>query len=161
MPHVFRPIFEHDSVGNVFIVGYTNLYSSAGPNTVSGPNDPQLATPYKITDITNFVTAYTPIWGPGNAQFGPGLVNVYGVPWIIGAKKGLPNFNQLNMINQATVTRKVEVTRTTTDPNTAVYTTNEMYLIGHCQQRRHFMVEFYYSAYPPPVASLRIGYRLP
>src|ERR1700688_3446774 len=47
-PDVFRPIFEHDAVGNVFIVGYTNLSSASGPNTVSGTTDPQLILPVDV-----------------------------------------------------------------------------------------------------------------
>jgi hypothetical protein len=142
LPHVFRPIFEHDTVGNVFIVGYTNLYSAAGANTVTGPTDPQLAPPHPITDLPFFNLSFTPIYD------GSGLVNVYGVPWIIGAKKGLPNFNQLSMVNQAQVTRKIEVTRTTTDPNTATYTTNEMYLIGVSNNVGVTWWNSYSNAYP-------------
>ena len=42
--------------------------------------------------------------------------NVYGVPWIIGAKKGFPNFNGFTMENVFNITRKLQLTR----PNTSV-----------------------------------------
>ena len=42
--------------------------------------------------------------------------NVYGVPWIIGAKKGFPNFNEFEMENIFQLTRKLQLTR----PNTTV-----------------------------------------
>jgi hypothetical protein len=124
LPHVFRPIFEHDSLGNVFIDGYTSLYSVNGPNTVNPGSDPQLSTPIAPEQLANYGPAYTPITTNG------GLVNVYGVPWIIGAKKGLPNFEQFYMLASATVTRKLEVTRSSSDPTSATYGTNQMYIIG-------------------------------
>ncbi len=42
--------------------------------------------------------------------------NVYGVPWIIGAKKGFPNFNAFSMESIFSLTRKLQLTR----PNTTV-----------------------------------------
>ena len=39
--------------------------------------------------------------------------NVYGIPWIIGAKKSMPNFNQFYAFNTAEVTRKLQFNRTT------------------------------------------------
>jgi hypothetical protein len=54
--------------------------------------------------------------------------NIYGVPWIIGAKKGLPNFNELTVDNLFDLTRKVEIRKPsrTAAPNE----TNQMYLIS-------------------------------
>jgi hypothetical protein len=55
-----------------------------------------------------------------NLRFGPSVINtlalqpndlVFGVPLIIGAKKGFPNFNELYMESAFQLTRKVEVTR--------------------------------------------------
>jgi hypothetical protein len=104
-PSVFRPIFEHDNFGNVFIVGYTNLFSSFGPNTVSGTSDLQLATPYDITQLYGLAASFTPITDVN------GYVNVYGVPWIIGAKKGFPNFNKFGMQDVVQITRKLQIGR--------------------------------------------------
>ena len=105
-PSVFRPIFEHDTFGNVFIVGYTNLNSSYGPNTVSGTSDLQLALPYDVTQLPGlFPASFTPI------TYVNGYVNVYGVPWIIGAKKGFPNFNKFGMQSVVQITRKLQIKR--------------------------------------------------
>jgi len=145
LPHVFRPIFEHDTAGNVFIVGFTNLYSSLGPNTVSGQSDPQLALPHPVTDLPTLISAsYTPIYD------GNGLVNVYGVPWIIGAKQGLPNFNQFYMINAAQVTRKLQVSRSSLQ-STATYTTNQMYILGISNTLGVTFWNSYSNAYPRPL----------
>jgi hypothetical protein len=120
-PTVFRPIFEMDNLGNIFIIGYTNLISAAGSNSVSGLGDPQLASPYDIASLSNFPNC-API-----ADFN-GLVNVYGVPWIIGAKKGLPNFNEFSMQDVVKVTRKLQVTRPST--NSLPTATNQMYVVS-------------------------------
>ncbi len=42
------------------------------------------------------------------------LVNVYGVPWNIGAKKGFPNFNEFAMSSPFQLARKLEIERVST-----------------------------------------------
>ena len=105
-PSVFRPMFSvvnQYGFNNVYISGYQQVVS------VSGPADAQVATPTNVTALAV---------GTYNNQ------NVYGVPWIIGAKKGLPNFNQFSMNNFVQVTRKLQFTK----PSMAgPITTNEMY----------------------------------
>ncbi len=120
-PTVFRPVFQNDSFGNVFIIGYTNLSSVSGPNTVSGSGDFQLAPPHDIDDLLTF---------PANTSItdANGLVNVYGVPWIIGAKKGLPNFNEFSMQDVVKIARKLQVTRLNT--NSPPNATNQLYVIS-------------------------------
>jgi hypothetical protein len=51
-----------------------------------------------------------------------------GVPMIIGAKKGLPNFNEYVGESVIMATRKLEMRRENT--NSAPYQTNEMFIIG-------------------------------
>ena len=124
-PSVFRPIFEHDKLGNVFIVGYTNLSSRFGPNTVDGPTDFQLSLPVDVVAITNMGLASSPIFTNG------AYVNVYGVPWIIGAKKNLPGFNQFSMINLVQAERLLQIGRTPlTDGGWSQVWTNHEYLIS-------------------------------
>jgi hypothetical protein len=127
-PSIFRPIFEHDNFGNVFITGYTTLSSASGLNTVSGLDDPQLATPYDVLQLFTF-PANLPITDAAN-----GYVNVYGVPWIIGAKKGLPNFNEFSFESMAMVTRKLEITRPSIDAPLSNYQTNQMYILSITNQ---------------------------
>jgi hypothetical protein len=61
----------------------------------------------------------------------PNGVNVYGVPWIIGAKKGFPNFNEFSMENVVGITRRLQVIRPAINPSTSVdfsgFQTNQMY----------------------------------
>jgi hypothetical protein len=121
-PDVFRPIFEKDVFTNIFIVGFTNL----GPlNSVSGTNDIQLATPYTIQQLgstTDFPNYNTPLITAGS------YVNVYGVPWIIGAKKGFPNFNKFGMQTTIQASRRLQVTRSTipTVLGTTKFQTNQL-----------------------------------
>ena len=60
---------------------------------------------------------------------------VYGVPLLIGAKKGLPNFNEFSLLNVAQVTRKLEVRK---PPRAALGVKpsqiNQMYLLSISNQ---------------------------
>jgi len=117
-PSVFRPLFRKDQFSNIFITGYTNLNSSFGVNTVSSSSDLQLSIPSDVATIISKVAT-----GPV-----PPMDNIYGVPWIVGAKKGLPNFNEFSMQDVVQVTRLLQVTRLTT--NSLPNGTNQMYLFG-------------------------------
>lgn len=121
-PHVFRPIFwvtNQYGMNDVYIRGYEEVIN------VAGIADPRLARPIFITEI---------------ASLFPGLMvtNVYGVPWIIGAKKGLPSFNQFVTRNDVELTRKLQVRRAKAEAYTAAtagdFQTNQMYtmkITGH------------------------------
>jgi hypothetical protein len=137
-PSVFRPLFASDTSNNVFIIGYLQV------TNVSGTTDPQLAQPYDVMQVAGI--GGTPIADSN------GPVNVYGVPWIIGAKKGLPNFNQFYMFTTAQVTRKFQVTRNSLNPMTAIYVTNQMYLMGISNSVGVSFWNSYSNAYPRPVA---------
>ena len=93
-PSVFRPIISRIGT-NLFIVGYTNVPS------VTSVSDPQLVTPVDPAYYSTY---------PGTQTL---PVNLYGVPWIIGAKKGMPGFNQLAMVNSAYFVRRLEAVRKT------------------------------------------------
>jgi hypothetical protein len=60
------------------------------------------------------------------------LENVYGVPWIIGAKKGFPNFNKFAMQDVVQITRKLQIRRSkipTTSISDFMYT-NQLYIFS-------------------------------
>lgn len=114
-PAVYRPTFYRDpATGNVFINGYQVVAS------VSGLGDDALAQPLDIAPIAS-----------GAVAIDPGRLNIYGVPWIIGARRGFPGFNELNMLNVVQVTRMLQFTRPTPNPAfTSLYTTNQLFVIG-------------------------------
>ncbi|HUZ06461.1 MAG TPA: hypothetical protein VMV89_03140, partial [Candidatus Paceibacterota bacterium] len=122
-PDVFRPLFGKDLAGDIFITGYTNLNYDGVPNTVSGPRDPQLSTLFTVGQISALRTTVV-----------PSNDNIYGVPWIIGAKKGFPNFNEISTENSLAVTRRLQLTRpdinSATSVNTAAFATNQMYTMS-------------------------------
>ena len=138
-PSVFRPLFSKDASNDIFITGYQQV------GIVSGQNDPQLSTPYPVTALLDFSADDSPIT---NAN---GPVNVYGVPWVVGVKKGLPNFNQFSLLSAAQFTRKLEILRSSTVPATAMYVTNQMYIIGISNALGVSFWNSYSAAYPRPL----------
>jgi hypothetical protein len=126
-PSVFRPLFwktNEDCSGvwqtNVYIAGYQYVQeplTGNGPPIFSPPTeiaDPRV--PFGLSGVTN---------------------NIYGVPWIIGVKKGLPNFNGMEMDNTFFIERLLQFNRNnnTPDPGSTfpygrIYTTNQMYVMG-------------------------------
>ncbi len=118
-PSVFRPTFW---VTNEY--GYTNIYINGYWQVVSvtGTSDSQLNLPVNVTDL--------PLGASVNNY--PDGVNVYGAPWIIGAKKGFPNFNEFSMQGIVQVTRKLEIHRPTLTalPSDLGFQTNQMYIFS-------------------------------
>jgi flagellar basal body-associated protein FliL len=137
LPHVFRPVFEHDYYGNVFIVGYLPV------TYVSGTGDAQLAAALPVSALPNLGNNGTPIMNSGF------LVNAFGVPWIIGAKKGLPGFNQFYMNNIVQVTRKLEMSRVA--PGDRPNQTNQMYLFNFANNMGLTFWNSYKTNYPRTV----------
>jgi hypothetical protein len=125
LPHVFRPLFRRDAVGNLFVASYTNLYSSKGPNTVVDTSDPQLGTPWDASWLSGLPIRGLPNTTPLLTNGVP--INVYGVPWIIGAKKGLPGFEQLYLTNTVQIARKLLFNRPSVGAPLSQYTTNQMF----------------------------------
>jgi hypothetical protein len=103
-PHVFRPLFSRDQNGfgtNLFISGYAEVAS------ISGPGDLQFSTPINAWDLANPNIYTSPVLNWSG--------NVYDVPWIVGAKKGFPNFNEFFMESAYQLERTMLVTRTSTN----------------------------------------------
>jgi hypothetical protein len=101
-PTIFRPHFETEGT-NIFISGYEE---------VDARNETSLTQPLDLSDAD----ARTSIAADGR-------VNVYGIPWVIGVKKGLPNFNEVALTSVFDVTRGILVTRPhrNASPNTFSY----------------------------------------
>ena len=91
--------YRNGTNNDIFIVGYVPV------TLVTGYTDPQLDPPYDATQLSG-APVNRPIL---DARQSP--INIYGVPWIIGAKKGLPSFNQLYLTNTVQVTRNLLFTR--------------------------------------------------
>ncbi len=90
-PSVFRPVFTISKERNVFISGYHQIVGNH-----SLPSSGEL--PYPSTQLPLSQTEDVTLVNPGCGQLFNGIT-FYGVPWIIGAKKCLPRFNQFSMVN--------------------------------------------------------------
>lgn len=130
-PTVYRPVFYRDASGNVFITGYQLVAS------VSGISDPQLAVPVDLTAL--------PVGVSSN-------LNVYGVLWIVGAKKNLPNFNAFYSYNTVQVTRRLQFKRTQVEAYTAAtashFQTNQMLVMSITNHLGFSFWNSYTSNYP-------------
>ena len=101
VPSVFRPLFTNDG-GAIYICGYAE---ETGTNLLN-------ATMRDLTDPADRATIQT-------------TDMVYGVPAIIGAKKGWPNFNEFGLQNDIIVSRRLNFHRVG-----AALSTNQVYTIG-------------------------------
>lgn len=120
-PSVFRPLFwkTNEFIGggvyqtNIYITGYQYVQE---PLSTNGP--PIFTMPTDASDPTILFGSS----GMSN--------NIYGIPWVIGVKKGLPNFNALEMESCFFIERELQFTRSTINSSGRIYTTNQMYIMG-------------------------------
>ena len=102
-PTVFRPIFSSQN-GIATIIGYEE---------VTSPDEAFLPT----LSASDFIQAPQPV----NSS-----INLEGVPWVIGARKGFPNFDEFSMVNALAVSRQLQFTNNTPMP-IPIWTTNQIY----------------------------------
>ena len=110
LPSVFRPVFANDTGrtgGQIYISGFEEVTNTSVLNA-------------KMVDLSDL-----------NA-----LVNlkpydmVCGIPLVIGAKKGFPNFNEFAMHTQVQVARKLQFHRPGTSTTQKVNEIDQMYVLG-------------------------------
>jgi hypothetical protein len=106
-PSVFAPMFNRAGT-NVYITGYRSITNAADILTA------QVLDPSRPRDLQ--------LIKPGIPQV------LYGVPLVVGAKKGFPNFNEYLMQTHVRVTRKLEFRRPTATAD--VNETNVMYVLS-------------------------------
>jgi hypothetical protein len=121
-PAVFKPIFIRTNIAGVdqvLVNGYMEL------------NDASIVlSPPAFHDLSNSNTVFasTNAWGPNDM--------VFGVPLIIGARKGFPNFNEFESAINIQVTRKLQFKRPTDGQGHVVLSsrypneTNQMFIVG-------------------------------
>jgi hypothetical protein len=128
-PTLFRPRFGADGT-NVFICGY---------EVVDPTNTSYLTTPVDLNE------AVRGGWISNDTR-----LNIYGIPWIIGVKKGLPNFNELRLQSVIQITRKLQVTRPSVQAQRSAYTTSQMLILGISNSVGVEVWNSYSDAYPRP-----------
>jgi hypothetical protein len=111
-PTVFQPLFfdagARGANSGVFITGYREVTNLDIINPGTAPTFYDL----EQTNSRPF---------RGNYMF-------YGIPLVIGAKKGFPNFNEFALQSDLIATRKLEFHRPAI--NTAIFRTNQTYALG-------------------------------
>jgi type II secretory pathway pseudopilin PulG len=117
LPSVFHPIFTNATksiFGPIYIVGYQEAVNASMAGLGPGP------TPV-MRDLSSPRDRALLGQNPNDM--------VYGVPAVVGAKKGLPNFNEFAMETMIQLTRKLEFRRPDAAPTAPVNQTNQMLLL--------------------------------
>ena len=109
LPTIFRPLFTVDN-GNVYINGFREVTTRASLQT----------TPRPILDLT--VTTNLPSIVAEDI--------IYGVPLVVGARKGLPNFNEFSMESIFTMTRKLELRKSAVGGADKINQTNQFFTMS-------------------------------
>ncbi|HEY1171276.1 MAG TPA: hypothetical protein VGH19_07920 [Verrucomicrobiae bacterium] len=126
-PTVFRPIFtNYNNV--VSIVRYEEVTNTAPVNY-----------PYITREFASTNMAYV------------GQVitnNIWGVPWVIGVKKGYPNFNEFALRSAIQVSRRLEVLKANTNTPVTLRQTNQLFVLGISNLLGGEMWNPYTNAYP-------------
>jgi hypothetical protein len=133
LPSVFMPTFERRGL-DVYIKGFEEVGQLAG-----GGGDPRLSIPLDLHDPADLARLNNQAYD-----------NVYGVPWVIGAKKGFPSFNEFAVETLSQITRKLQFIKPTIN-STTISQTNQMFLVGISNLFGFEMWNSYSNAYPRDV----------
>jgi hypothetical protein len=118
LPSVFQPVFGVFPDGTNMDIYITNFVEVTSASSLLG-SDP-------VLDLNNgpYVTAL---------NSNPHTL-VFGVPLIIGAKKGFPNFNAFALQTEFGLERKLQVTRATLNTPVTNYVVNQMFTLSLSNQ---------------------------
>jgi hypothetical protein len=139
-PSVFRPRFERNG-NDIYIVHYEEVTDTSPVNATWLSLD-------EAADRSQIPTS------GNNAN-----IHIYGIPFIIGARKGFPNFNEFTVQTAVEFSRKLEFAKNNVaDPRPRQ--TNQMFIIGISNAMG---VEAWYpytnsGAYPPAPRAAGIRY---
>jgi hypothetical protein len=108
-PTVFRPVFTNVN-GNIYIADFKEVtgYNDLLNRTLRDPGSTNVAAFVQPNDL------------------------LFGVPLVVGARKGLPNFNEFAMESVVQITREVELIKGSRPPGGAadIEATNQLFVIG-------------------------------
>ena len=108
LPTVFRPQFERRANNDIYI---TNFVEVLNVNDIAG---------LTLRDLSNTNVA---------ASVRPNDL-IFGVPLVVSARKGLPNFNEFAMESVVQITREVELVKSAPGGANRISQTNQMFTIG-------------------------------
>jgi hypothetical protein len=129
LPTVFQPVFGVEG-GCVYITNYV-----------------------EVTDTSFLTNTLRSLNGGSNvvANLQPNDL-IFGVPLIIGARKGFPNFNKFAMESAFQLVRRLQVTRPSTNSPVSLYQCNQMFLLSITNQLGVECWNSYGNDYTRPVA---------
>jgi hypothetical protein len=133
LPLVFRPRFNVDDNDTVTIYDYIEVTNDAPA---------QLIKPFRDLRFKAQRDALNPD------------DNVIGIPWVIAAKKGLPNFNEYGVLTTLEITRKLEINKTAPNAPMNQWQTNQMIVMGISNMYGLETWNSYRSNYPRSVRML-------
>jgi hypothetical protein len=119
------PTNQYDSAVHRIFQVTANIYDATTTN-----DSPSVFRPlFNVTSNGVFLAGFTndarlstfPAWLESNP---------YGVPMVIAARKGVPNFNEFTVGTDISVRRKLQVTRAAPFPGSELIGTNQMYIVG-------------------------------
>lgn len=105
LPSVFRPVFTNDN-GQIYICGYEEEHGLGYTNIWRDLNDPTARAALRARDC------------------------VHGIPFVIAARKGFPNFNEFAMQTVFQITRRLQITRPSVNTPKINWQTNQMFTLG-------------------------------
>ena len=143
LPTVFRPVFTVTNE-EVYIRDFVEVTNAAFLNQMILVNPADLHNPQLRPILLRTIAA------------NPDRVVLYDVPFIIGAKKGLPNFNEFSMMNIVQVTRRAEVVKRT-PMDLRPFQTNLLYTLSISNQFGIELWNSYSNAYPRPLRMVLAG----
>lgn len=82
--------------------------------------------------------------------------NVWGIPWVIAAKKGLPNFNEFGVLTAVELTRKLEINKGSPNTPRSFWRTNQMLSLSVSNLFGVELWNSYTRAYPRSL-DVRVG----
>jgi hypothetical protein len=116
-PSVFRPVFNANiaaGVTNIWISGYVEVTTNKDYNNSTY----SLGFPTDLPSILSSIAS------------GSNNLNIYSIPWVIGAKKYLPNFNQISMESFTALSRKAIITKPSLVAAMSTWQTNIQYVLS-------------------------------
>jgi hypothetical protein len=140
-PSVFRPVFglsTNAGVTNIFIDGFVEVTTNADYNlpvySLNAPSELAVIESNLVSSSNDF--------------------NIYEIPWVIGAKKGLPNFNQISLESFSAISRKLQIVKPFLGANRSTWHTNVQYVVAISNNVEVEAWNSYVSNYPRGVEML-------
>lgn len=146
-PTVFRPLFRRADDGAVYIVAYREVTNTDMAVSSNAPAMADLDTGWNSNAIAALGTPFD-LLDKNEAM-------VAGIPLVIGARKGFPNFNEFGMQTALQVTRKLQFLKDTASG--PVVLTNQMYFMSISNAFGIEAWNSYTSSYPHDLQMVAAG----